>query len=95
MIFLNEDNKNFLYLVQNQSYILNFESNTVNKMIKLSTFNSIVKINKEGDEDIKELNKSTPYYKIDPNFKGKLILEVEEDNAFIEFLSDSLLKVLK
>ena len=87
-IFINEDNKNFLYLVQNQSYILNFESNTVNKMIKLSTFNSIVKINKEGDEDIKELNKSTPYYKIDPNFKGKLILEVEEDNAFIEFLSD-------
>ena len=36
-IFINEDNKNFLYLVQNQSYILNFESNTVNKMIKLST----------------------------------------------------------
>ena len=59
-------------------------------MIKLSrkTLNSTIKIIKENEEEI-ELNKNKLYYKIEDEFTNKLILEISQDNdAFIEFLSD-------
>ena len=89
-ININDNNNNFFYLIQNKTYTFNFDSNSINKMIKLSskTINSKIKIQKDGEEEVKEINKTSPYYKIDENFKGKLILDVEENNAFIEFLSN-------
>ena len=89
-ININDNNKNFFYLIQNKTYTFNFNSNSSNKMIKLSskTLNSKIKIQKNDEEEAKELNRTSPYYKIDENFKGKLILNVKENNAFIEFLSN-------
>ena len=88
-ININDNNKNFFYLIQNKTYTFNFNSNSSNKMIKLSskTLDSKIKIQK-NDEEAKELNRTSPYYKIDENFKGKLILNAKESNAFIEFLSN-------
>ena len=87
-IDINNNDKNFFYLFNNQSYIFNLESNKINKMIKLSskTPNSKIKISSNNIDEVKELNSSSPYYMIDENFKGKLILDIEDDNAFIEFL---------
>ena len=86
----NDNNKNFFYLIQNKTYTFDFGSNNINKMIKLSskTLNSKIKIQKDSEKEVKELNKTFPYYKIDENFKGKLFLNVEENNGFIEFLSN-------
>jgi len=47
-ININDNNKNFFYLIQNKTYIFNFNSNSSNKMIKLSskTLDSKIKIQK-------------------------------------------------
>ena len=86
---INIQNQNFLYLEKNKRYTLNFGENEIKKMIKLSrkTLNSKIKIIKENEEEIEELNQNKLYYKIEN--EKKLILEVEENEAFIEFLSDT------
>ena len=80
---------NYLYLEKNKSYTLNFEDNKIKKMIKLShkTLKSKVKIIID-ESQISELSENSLYYQIQENFKGKIILLVEENDAFIEFLSD-------
>ena len=56
-----------MYLENNKRYILNFGENEIKKMIKLSrkTLNSTIKIIKENEEEIEELNQNTLYYKIE------------------------------
>ena len=78
---------NYLYLQKDKTYTLNFEKNSMKKMIALSrkTLNAKITINKDNEKI--ELNKNNIYYKLNDVFKGTLILEVKEDNAFIEFLS--------
>ena len=80
---------NYLYLEKNKRYTLNFAKNKIKKMIKLShkTLNSKVKIIIDGNEE-SQLKEKNLYYKIQEDFTGKLIFEIEENNAFIEFLSD-------
>ena len=80
---------NYLYLVKNKIYTLNFENNVIKKMIKLSekTLNSKIKI-KINEITESELDENTRYYQIKEDFKGKIQLEIEENDAFIEFLSD-------
>ena len=81
---------NFIYLDTNKTYTLNFAENKNKKMIKLSykTLNSkvYIKINKENEA---ELNEHERYYEIKENFKGKIELEIIENNALIEFLTDT------
>ena len=86
---INIKDQNFLYLEKNKRYILNFGENEIKKMIKLSrkTLNSTIKIIKENEEEIEELNQNKLYYKIED--EKKLILEIEDNDAFIEFLSDT------
>ena len=86
---INITDQNYLYLQKNKTYILNFKENKIKKMITLSrkTLNSKVKIIINEKDEI-DLNQDNIYYKIDENFVGKLILEVNENDAFIEFLSD-------
>jgi hypothetical protein len=86
-IDIKDDEKNFLYLKKDKSYTLDFKDNTINKMLKLSlkTLNSNIKIN-ESDNLV--INKDSQYYKLENDFKGQLILEVDKDDAFIEFLSN-------
>ena len=90
-IIINDDIEeiNFLFLEANKTYILNFEENKYKKMIKLShkTLNSKVKIIINEIEET-ELNENEHFYKISEDFKGKIQLEIYEDNAMIEFLSD-------
>ena len=88
-IKISKENINFLYLEKDKTYALNFENNTIKKMIKLSrkTLNTtIIIIN--GDKE-NELNKESLYYKLEDDFKGKLQLSVMGNDAFIEFLSDT------
>ena len=77
----------FLYLGKNGIYTLNFETNSKNIMIKLSTKtpNSKVKIIMYKLE-LKELNKNFPYYILNKNYFGEIKLKVEESDAFVEFL---------
>ena len=86
----NAEEINFIYLDANKIYTLNFEENKNKKMIKLSykTLNSkvYIKINKENEA---ELNEHERYYEIKENFKGKIELEIKENNALIEFLTDT------
>ena len=86
---------NFLYFKENINYILNFEENTVKKIIKLSrkTLNSKIIITKKNEESGKveeevELNENVLYYKLEEGFKKKLYLTIKENKAFIEFLSN-------
>ena len=80
---------NYLYLEKNKNYILNFSNSKFNKMITLSrkTFNSAITILNNEKESI--LNNKSPYYKVDENFKSNLILKVADNDAFIEFLSET------
>ena len=74
----------FLYLEKNKISTLDFRKNLINRMIKLSreTLNSEIKIlNKDF-----VLNSENLYYPVDDNYKEKLILKVEKENALIEFL---------
>ena len=90
-ISIKDDEQNFLYLKANTTYSLDFKNNTINKILKLSynSLSSIINIKKDGNKNIIELNRNSPYYILDEGYKGKLILEVKQKNAFIEFLSNS------
>ena len=74
----------FLYLEKNKIYTLDFRKNSINRMIKLSreTLKSIVNIINKSFI----LNSKNLYYELDKNYRGKLILKVENENALIEFL---------
>ena len=74
----------FLYLGKNKIYTLDFRKNSINRMIKLSreTLKSIVNIINKSFI----LNSKNLYYELDKNYRGKLILKVENENALIEFL---------
>ena len=87
-INIKNDEQNFLYLQKDNSYTLDFTGNTMNKMLKLSskTLNSTIKINNKDDL---ALSKDSPYYKLENGFEGQLILEVQDNNAFIELLSNT------
>ena len=92
------DQEVFMYLSHNQSdnYIFNFKENTMNKIIKLSekTPESIVNIYSEDGENITTLDKNNKYYLVDKNFTGKLSIEVLDNSAFIEFLSEGNAEML-
>ena len=81
---------NFIYLDANKTYTLNFAENKNKKMIKLSyrTLNSKVDI-KINTKKEAELNENERYYEIKENFKGKIELKIQENNALIEFLTDT------
>ena len=68
---------------------MNFEKNSIKKIITLSrkTFESKIIIYKNKEKF--ELNKNNLYYIIPNDYKGELILEAKENNAFIQFLSSS------
>jgi hypothetical protein len=57
-------------------------------MIKLSkTFNSTIIITNNDKQIV--LNKTSLYYKLEDDFHSKLLLEIKDNNAFIEFLSQN------
>ena len=89
-ININNENEeiNFLYFEANKNYTLNFQENINKKMIKLShkTIDSKVKVIINDIEEA-ELNKDGHYYKINEDFKGKIRLEIKDENALLEFLS--------
>jgi len=80
---------NYLYLKKDNKYELNFEKIKFKKMIKLSTktLNSTIIITNNKKQIV--LNKTSLYYKLEDNFHSKLLLEIKENNAFIEFLSQN------
>ena len=87
---------NFLFLEKNKVYTLDFRKNAINRMIKLSreTIKSVVTvINKSF-----VLNSKNLYYELDNDYKGKLILKIENSDALIEFLfrqEDAEIEVLR
>ena len=87
IINIKNDDINFFYLGKNDIYTLNFEQNSKNIMIKLSTktSNSKIKIIK-NEQEIKELNKNSPYFILNKKYLGEIKLKIEECDAFIEFL---------
>ena len=82
------ENIKYLYLQKDNTYNLEFKNNKINKMIYLSrkTLNSIIII-KYGEKEEKLSNNSL-YYKLEDDFEGELVLEVKENDGFIEFLSN-------
>ena len=86
-----DDEINFLYLEKNDdSYILDFSQNKINKILKLSTktFNSKIRITKNDEDTFTEVNNISPYYTLDKQFNGILNLRIFDSDAFIEFLSN-------
>ena len=83
-ISINDKDTNILYLQKDKEYILDFQNNTINRMIKLSkkTNNSEIIIKEENIT----LNSKNLYYQIKDDFKGKIKLEVIKNDAIIEFL---------
>jgi len=83
-ISINDKDTNILYLQKDKEYILDFQNNTLNRMIKLSkkTNNSEIIIKEENII----LNSKNLYYQIKDDFKGKIKLEVIKTDAIIEFL---------
>jgi hypothetical protein len=86
-IYIENNEISQLYLVKNKIFNLNFLYNSVTKIITLSrkTLDSKIIINK--DKEKFELNRNNLYYKIPSDFRGKLILQTNEYDAFIQFLS--------
>ena len=78
---------NYLYLQKDVTYELNYEDNSIKKMIKLSrkTLNAKVKIKLNNQEN--ELNEDNLYYMIPEDFKGKISVQINENDAFLKFLS--------
>ena len=87
---------NFLYLQKSNSYVLNLAESYLNKLIKLSdkTPNSNVNILQDGIL-VASLNKENPYYQQDKTYIGKLTLEIQDADAFIEFLSEGNSEILE
>ena len=71
-INIKDDEQNFLYLKANKTYSLDFKNNTINIILKLSYdyLNSKINIKKDGNKNIIELNKSSPFYKLEKDIKG-------------------------
>ena len=95
-IEINGYETNFLYLEKDKVYSLDFRKNSINRMIKLSreTLKSVVTIINKSFV----LNSKNLYYQLDDNYRGKLTLKIEIDNALIEFLfkqEDSEIDVLR
>jgi hypothetical protein len=86
-IYIENNEISHLYLVKNKNFNLNFQRNSITKIITLSrkTLDSKIIINK--DKEKFELNRNNLYYKIPSDFRGKLILQTNEYDAFIQFLS--------
>ena len=86
-IIINEE-KIFLYLQGNKSYTLNFQENKNSKMIRLSpkTSHSEIYITQNGQEETVAINKDNPYHTIKEDFQDILLIKVNENDAFIEFL---------
>jgi hypothetical protein len=79
----------FLYLQRYRYYILDFNNNEINRMIKLSRETPKAEINITNLDFPNYhfiLKSSRLYYKLGDNFKGKLKLHIKYDNALIEFL---------
>ena len=78
---------NFLYLEKDKTYTLDFQDNSIQKIIKLSrkTLNSKVVI-KTAEEEA-ELNEDVLYFKLNEEFTGSLTIEIKENDAFLKFLS--------
>ncbi len=75
---------NFLYLEKDKKYKLNFQNNTINRMIKLSRKSLNSEINIEGENT--KLNSDNLYYQIKDGFEGEITLEVTKNDAIVEFL---------
>ena len=71
-INIKDDEQNFLYLKANKTYSLDFKNNTINIILKLSYdyLSSKINIKKDGNKNIIELNKSSPFYKLEKDIKG-------------------------
>ena len=83
-IEINGYETNFLFLEKNKIYALDFRKNSINRMLKLSreTRKSVVTIINKSFV----LNSKNLYYELNDNYKGKLILKIENNDALIEFL---------
>jgi len=88
VIEINDIDPNILYLEYLNIYVLDFKNNKNKKMLKLSrgTLNAKVKILNEAYEEVSVLQASNLYYEIYANFKGKLRVSVEDNNAMLEIL---------
>ena len=88
VIEINDFDPNILYLEYLNIYLLDFKNNKNKKMLKLSrkTLNAKVKILNEAYEEVSVLQASNLYYEIYANFKGKLRVSVEDNNAMLEIL---------
>jgi len=85
----------FLYLEKDKTYTLKFEKNSIKRMLKLSRETLKSKVIIEG-KDI-YLDSGNLYYIIEDNYNGELRLNIQNDNAIIEFLfkqDDSELEIL-
>ena len=76
---------NFLYLEKDKEYTLDFQNNTIDRMIKLSRKSLKSEIIIEDKENNITLNKDNLYYKLKDN-NGAIQLYVKNDDALIEFL---------
>ena len=83
---------NFIYLPKkDDKYIIDFANNKRKIALQLSRFtlntNTTIK-ESNSEEEEKRLNINNIYYYFNaPNFKGKLEIKVENDDALIEFMS--------
>lgn len=85
IIEINDKKTNFLYLEKDNEYTLNFQNNTIKRMIKLSRQFLKSEIIIEEGKDKFTLNSENLYYIIN-NKKGTIKLSIKNDDAIIEFL---------
>ena len=86
-INIKDNSISHLYLRINRIFTLNFENNSIKRMIVLSqrTLKTTITIRKNNENFI--LNKDNLFYEIDKDFKGKLTLQINDYSAFIHFLT--------
>ena len=86
-IDLSENSINYLYLRKDTTYEFNYKDSSITKIIKLSrkTLDAEVIITVNNQKN--ELNKNSLYYFMPEKFKGKFSVKVNENDAFIEFLT--------
>ena len=85
-IIIQDKTISHLYLIKNKIFTFNFAKSSIEKTIALSqkTLNAKIIIKKNNENF--ELNGNNLYYEIEKDFKGKLIFETNEYDAFIHFL---------
>ena len=86
-IYIENNEISHLYLVKNKNFNLNFQRNSITKIITLSRKTLDAKIIITKNKEKFELNRNNLYYKIPSDFRGKLLLQTNEYDAFIQFLS--------